>query len=175
MSSYYILGSNRQHWNFSSCVCWWKFKYPSLYCDDDRLFCIFLLKQVWRKILGNFSIRKCSSILWLHMKEWLLNNIVPALDWPAKLPDINIIENAIKWFLLDEYQGYDQLDYHDDLKQTLINAWNGMQQDFINYLINSIRSWCRNAIMSKYGPTNIKLFYRVQNVRPLVICFVRIC
>ena len=31
----------------------------------------------------------------LHTKEWFFDNVIAVLDWPAKSPDINIIEKGL--------------------------------------------------------------------------------
>ena len=89
----------------------------------------------------------------LHTKDWFFDNIVPVLDWPAKSPDMNVIENAWTWLVRDVYQGYRQFDYVDDLKEALIDAWDRMPQNYINNLINSMPSRCGNVIIAKGGPT----------------------
>ena len=53
----------------------------------------------------------------IHLKEWLMDNIIPTIQWPAKLRDINVIEDTWGAMLLEVYQGYGQFDYIYDLKK----------------------------------------------------------
>ena len=55
-------------------------------------------------------------------KGWFFNNEVADLDWPAKSPDLNVIENAWNWLVKNEYKDYRQFDYLDDLREDLVDA-----------------------------------------------------
>lgn len=50
----------------------------------------------------------------IQTKGSLVDNIIPTIEWPAKSPDINVIESAWSAMLLDVYQGYRHIDYVDD-------------------------------------------------------------
>ena len=56
----------------------------------------------------------------VHTNEWFFNNIVAVLDWPAKSPDFNVIENAWTWIERDLYKGQRQFDYLEDLREAMM-------------------------------------------------------
>ena len=89
----------------------------------------------------------------VHTKEWFFSNIVSVLDWPAKSPDLNVIENAWTWIVRDVYQGQRQFDYVDDLREAIIDAWDRMPQTYIDTLINSMPARCGSVVLSRGGPT----------------------
>ena len=89
----------------------------------------------------------------VHTKDWFFENIVAVLNWPAKSPEINVIENAWTWLVKDVYQGYRQFDYLDDLREAIVDAWDRMPQSYINKLIESMPTRCGRVILSRGGPT----------------------
>ena len=44
------------------------------------------------------------------------------MKWPAKSPDLNIIENAWTWLVREVYQGHRQFDYVDDLREAIVDT-----------------------------------------------------
>ena len=89
----------------------------------------------------------------LHTKEWFFDNVVAVMKWPAKSPDLNIIENAWTWLVREVYQGHRQFDYLDDLREAIVDAWDRMPQTYINKLIESMPSRCADVILNRGGPT----------------------
>ena len=74
------------------------------------------------------------------------------MDWPAKSPDLNVIENARTWLVKDVYQGYRQFEYLDDLREAIVDAWDKITESYINKLIESMPTRCGRVILSRGGP-----------------------
>lgn len=60
------------------------------------------------------------------IKTFLEANDVYVLDWPAKSPDLNIIENVWELLARKVYAEVRQFDSVCDLQDTLVEVWNGM-------------------------------------------------
>ena len=90
----------------------------------------------------------------IHTKEWLMDNIIPTIEWPDKSPDINVIENAWGAMVLDVYQGYRQFDYIDDLKEAIVAAWDRLSLKYISNLIKSVPTRLANVLLMRGGVTS---------------------
>ena len=88
-----------------------------------------------------------------HTSEWFMDNDIAFLDWPAKSPDLNVIENAWGASVREVYYNYRQFDYLDDLKDGIITAWDKLTQSYINNLIESMSARCGNVVLKRGNPT----------------------
>ena len=64
----------------------------------------------------NASIHKCKAVM-----EWLSENTMSVIEWPARSPDINLIENILK-MLSDVVYDQKQFQNKDDLWLAIQNA-----------------------------------------------------
>ena len=76
------------------------------------------------------------------------------MDWPARSPDMNIIENV--WAVLARrvYQGGRQFDSIEDLKECLVYEWEKLTIDEIRNLILSVPRRVVDVIIKRGGETN---------------------
>jgi len=72
------------------------------------------------------------------IKDWSLRNQIEALEWPAKSPDLNIIENL--WGLLARKVYADGKQYNSiqELKLAIQQAWKEIPQETIQKLYDSL-------------------------------------
>ncbi len=75
------------------------------------------------------------------------------LDWPAKSPDMNIIENV--WGLLARrvYQGARQFHDLDDLKECIEYEWERLSINEIRDLVLSVPRRIVDVILKRGGST----------------------
>lgn len=51
----------------------------------------------------------------VHTKEWIFDNFVSVMRWPAKSLDLNVIENSCTRLVRKVYQGNRQFDHLGDI------------------------------------------------------------
>lgn len=73
-----------------------------------------------------------------HTRMWLENRDIEVLDWPAKSPDINIIENV--WGMMARAVYKDGKQYADlrELAEAVTDAWLAIDEEVIRNLYYSI-------------------------------------
>lgn len=88
-----------------------------------------------------------------HTKEFFVDNTVTVLDWPARSPDMNCIENC--WGILASkvYEGARQFETVDDLKECLLYEWEKLDMDVIRKLIASMPHRVRELYNKRGGFT----------------------
>lgn len=72
------------------------------------------------------------------VKNWLESEQIRLLEWPARSPDLNIIENV--WGLLtrDVYADARQFDTKNELKRAIQASWERIDQQIIKNLFDAI-------------------------------------
>ena len=104
-----------------------------------------LIEYVWPVILKNFphedylfqddgaSVHTAKII-----KEYKSLNGMKTLPWPAKSPDLNIIENL--WFILkhDIQKVVHEIKSVDQLKRAVLASWGRISQQYVRNLYDSI-------------------------------------
>lgn len=88
------------------------------------------------------------------VKKFFSDNNVDVLNWPARSPDMNIIENC--WGLLarSAYAENRQYENVDELKQSIISNWRGLPQKSIKKLFKSLPNRMAEIIKKSGGPTH---------------------
>jgi transposase len=71
-------------------------------------------------------------------KEWLANNHINAMDWPACSPDVNPMENLWGILVREVYANHRQYQNTEELKDAILNAWANLDQNLLNNLVNSM-------------------------------------
>lgn len=87
----------------------------------------------WTFQQDNASIHSSKST-----KKWFRDNNVKVMDWPARSPDLNPIENL--WGLLARtvYEGGRQFDSKMQLQQAIMDAWYSLDPTLLQNLIYSM-------------------------------------
>ena len=88
-----------------------------------------------------------------YTQEWLMEQSVTVLDWPAKSADLNIIENV--WSILARavYKNARQFETLDDLKECLLMEWENLNMKDVRNLIKSISKRLAKVIIASGGPS----------------------
>ena len=88
-------------------------------------------------------------------KAWLLENKIPTLQWPARSPDLNPIENLWGIVARGVYEnGQRQFNNTNNLKKAILDAWTAISNDKLKDLINSMTKWCMDVLENKGGRVN---------------------
>lgn len=104
-------------------------------------FAVPLIKQRFR---NNYVLQQdnCPIHVSMEMKNYFQNNGITTLEWPARSPDLNIIENMWKAISDKVYDGK-QYQNNNTLTYSLLNVvkeFNDSKKDFIKGLFDSIPS-----------------------------------
>ena len=86
-------------------------------------------------------------------KKWLANNRLCAIEWPAKSPDLNIIENVWGMLARKVYAGCRQFSGLTELADAVLDAWNEIDIPTVHRLYESIPKRLLSVVDSKGGPT----------------------
>ena len=80
-------------------------------------------------------------------------NKIEVLPWPAKSPDLNIIENL--WGILARavYANGRQFDTKNELTEAILKHWREISQETIQNLYNSIPNRLVAVLEKNGGPT----------------------
>lgn len=89
-----------------------------------------------------------------YTREWLEEYKLEVMDWPARSPDLNPIENL--WAILAQlvYAGNRQYRSKTALKEAIEEAWDKIDQATLNKLIDSMHNRFDMCISLKGGKTN---------------------
>jgi transposase len=71
-------------------------------------------------------------------KDWLKNNKIESIEWPAHSPDLNPMENL--WSILTRavFTGGRQFKNKNELKEEILKKWSLIQPKTLTNLVNSI-------------------------------------
>ncbi|CDF38189.1 unnamed protein product [Chondrus crispus] len=88
-----------------------------------------------------------------YTKNWFSSKNVKLLGWPAKSPDLNIIENV--WGLLARrvYGHGRQFSNLEDLADRILDCWSSISEEYLNKLYESIPRRLVEVLEKKGGPT----------------------
>jgi len=83
-------------------------------------------------------------------KKWLAEQTFDVLEWPAKSPDLNPIENAWSQLARIIYDnGRKQYDSLEALKEAILSAWEQLDMGYIERVINSVPKRLVKCIRAK--------------------------
>lgn len=82
-------------------------------------------------------------------KDWLNDERIPILDWPARSPDCNPIENIWGIMVRRIYANNKQYDRVEELEESILACWNNLEQSVIDNLISSMENRIYSIISNK--------------------------
>ena len=85
------------------------------------------------------------------VKEWVANNQLPVMEWPAQSPDLNIIEQV--WSELERRLADRRPKNKEDLIAMATQEWDLIPKEAVQKLINSIPDRIAAVIRAKGGNT----------------------
>jgi len=109
------------------------------YCETLQAYLLPFCERIgvedWTFQQDNASIHKSAQTT-----EWLRNTVANVLEWPAKSPDMNPIENL--WGILARmvYSEQDAYDSVEALKTAIKLAWNRIPQSTLAKLSDSMKT-----------------------------------
>lgn len=88
-----------------------------------------------------------------YVKQWLQETNISVLDWPARSPDLNPIENL--WGILARkvYENGAQYSDVNSLKTAIRNAWKEIPETILHNLIFSMKNRIFEIIKNNGGST----------------------
>ena len=82
--------------------------------------------------------------------NWLDNNpFIEILKWPAKIPDLNPIENLWGYLTQKVFRNKKQLESTDDLEMAIYDAWESIDTKYIKNLIESMPKRIGMVLMNR--------------------------
>lgn len=87
-------------------------------------------------------------------KEFFSSRSIPLLDWPAKSPDLNVIENAWGIIARAVYSNGRQYSTIQELKTSILQAWIDLDIATLRKLIDTLPSRIFQTISKNGGPTD---------------------
>ena len=88
------------------------------------------------------------------IKEWFLSNKIDVMDWPSLSPDLNIIENVWGYLSRQVYANGKQYNTKEELKNSILDCWKKIPQDYIQKLYSSIPARIFEVIQKNGGSTH---------------------
>ena len=82
--------------------------------------------QKYRRLKFIFQQDNASIHVSSASKRWFTAKKIDLLDWPAKSPDLNIIENVWSLLAKDVYDNSRQFDNISQLKEAIEKAWGNL-------------------------------------------------
>ena len=103
----------------------------------------------WMFQHDNASIHTAKNTL-----EWLKANNISTLDWAPRSPDMNPVENVWSLLVSEVYAGGKQYETVEDLKTSLLKAWNEIAMDSLSSLFESMPNRVTELLIENGGRTN---------------------
>lgn len=85
-----------------------------------------------------------------YTKTWCSDNYVDVLPWPAKSPDLNIIENLWGILVRMVYKNFKQFSNVEELKEEIIRCWSNIPNETIKRLYKAMLKRCV-AVIEQHG------------------------
>lgn len=86
-------------------------------------------------------------------RQWMDDCDIDLLPWPAKSPDLNVIENVWGWLVLEVYENNRQFETVSDLKEAIAHAWEKITPRRLKNLIESVPRRLADCIRNHGGAT----------------------
>jgi transposase len=83
------------------------------------------------------------------VKSWFEENQIQVIEWPARSPDLNPIENV--WAIIDKKLTKNPSTSIENLRLTLKSSFDALDVQYCQNLFNSIKKRCKLCIANKGG------------------------
>lgn len=97
-------------------------------------------KRRFRRVSFTFQQDNASIHVSRDTLNWFASNNVSLLEWPARSPDLNPMENLWGIMVRRIYENNRQFQSIEDLKAAILNAWNQIEINTISNLIASMEN-----------------------------------
>ena len=87
-----------------------------------------------------------------YTKTFLRDMDIDFLDWPARSPDLNPIENLWAVLVREAYRGFRQFDDVESLKEAIQYGWEKIEISVLRALVRSMKQRCIDVITKRGGP-----------------------
>ena len=94
------------------------------------------------------AVHRAQRVYQLFDEEEIL-----VMDWPAKSPDLNPIENLWGILARQVYANQRQFSNVNDLVSCVLEAWDAIPEQTLQNLVSSMQNCCFQCAMAKGGPT----------------------
>ena len=84
-------------------------------------------------------------------QELVCSEGLDVLPWPAKSPDLNIVEDIRGWLLRRVYYGFRKFENVDDLKECITFEWEKLTEELIVKYVDSMPRHCRDVLIARGG------------------------
>ena len=85
------------------------------------------------------------------IQSYFNENNISILPWPARSPDLNIIENCWAELVYGVYADGKQYQHVQELKNAIVREWDTLSQNYIQKLYKSIANRIIEVIENKGG------------------------
>lgn len=86
--------------------------------------------------------------------NWFADNSISKLNWPARSPDLNLVENVWAQMTRDVYANCAQYNSRPELKSAIMKSWKRIDQKYIQNLYKSIHKRLLDVIDLKGDVTS---------------------
>ena len=86
-----------------------------------------------------------------HTTEFLMDCEFEVMEWPARSPYLNPIENLWAGLVRDIYDAIRQFYELDDLKEAILYAWENIDDELLRNLAFTMAARCANVIEKRGG------------------------
>ena len=86
-----------------------------------------------------------------YTDEFFRDEEILVLDWPARSPDLNPIENLWGALVSRVYDQFRQFDTLDDLKEAITFAWEALAPEYLESLVSSMPNRCISVLEKRGG------------------------
>ena len=95
-------------------------------------------KNRFRRLQLTFQQDNASMHVLRSTKAWFESKGINLMDWPARSPDLNPMENLWGILVRRIYANNKQYGTKEELQQAILDAWDNVENSVLNNLVNSM-------------------------------------
>ncbi len=124
------------------------------YCEVlDNYIVPFVGKHVQHGLYSEFQQDNASVHTAKLTRSWFRFNFIRVMEWPARSPDLNPIENLWGYMARKVYGDCTQYRKGDELQKSILKVWSEIPVSYMNKLIKSMPKRCVTVLETKGGKT----------------------